>query len=74
MSTAAARAPASLTPGSMAIHWEVEQFNTRYCHCLDNDELEAWPDFFTEDGTYVVTTYDGYRRGLPIGVTYYDSR
>ena len=28
---------------------ELEQLYTDYAHCLDADELERWPDFFTDD-------------------------
>jgi anthranilate 1,2-dioxygenase small subunit len=53
---------------------ELEALNTRYCHCLDDDDLEAWPGFFTADGVYVVTTHQNQQRGFPMGVINYDSR
>jgi anthranilate 1,2-dioxygenase small subunit len=39
-----------------------------YAHCIDDDRLEEWPDFFTEDCFYQVISRDDYDRGLPAGV------
>src|SRR5215813_6920654 len=47
---------------------ELEQLYTDYVHCLDNDELERWPDFFTEDCFYRVTSAENYEAGLPLGL------
>ena len=48
--------------------------NTAYASALDADRLEAWPDFFTEDCVYKVTTAENHRRGLEAGAIYADSR
>ena len=45
-----------------------------YAACLDDDRLEAWPGFFTEDARYRVTSADNYARQMPIGLIYADSR
>ena len=34
----------------------IEALNYDYAHAIDDDRIEAWPDFFTADGRYVVTT------------------
>jgi anthranilate 1,2-dioxygenase small subunit len=47
---------------------QIEAFMADYVHCLDTDQLEAWPDFFTEDGRYRVCTRENYDRGLPLSV------
>jgi anthranilate 1,2-dioxygenase small subunit len=52
----------------------VEDLHGRYVHAIDADRLEEWPDFFTEDGTYRVTTAENEERGLPLPVLYADSR
>jgi len=39
-----------------------------YAHCIDSDDLERWPDFFTEDARYRITTTFNHDRGLPIGI------
>ena len=43
---------------------ELEQLYTDYVHCLDTDELEHWPEFFTEDCFYRVTSAENYEAGL----------
>ncbi|HXC91035.1 MAG TPA: aromatic-ring-hydroxylating dioxygenase subunit beta [Stellaceae bacterium] len=53
---------------------ELEQLYADYAHCLDADELERWPDFFTEDCFYRVTSAENYEAGLPLGLIYATSR
>src|SRR5215471_3052370 len=53
---------------------KVEDLNTRYVQAIDDNKLEAWPDFFTEDGRYLVTTAENHARGLPLGMIYTTSR
>lgn len=48
--------------------------NTAYAGTIDADRLEAWPEFFTEDGFYRITTATNHAQGLPAGVVYADSR
>ena len=50
------------------------QLNADYARALDDDRLEAWPDFFTEPCLYVVTTAENHRRGYAAGVVYADSQ
>ena len=52
----------------------VEQLHARYVHALDSDALEAWPDFFTADGCYRITTAENEARGLPLPVVYAEGR
>ena len=51
----------------------VERY-TDYAHCLDNDALEAWPEFFTEACYYRITSAENFEAGLPIGIVYATSR
>src|SRR6478736_5519311 len=53
---------------------ELEELYTDYVHCLDADELERWPDFFTEDCFYRITSAENYEAGLPLGLIYATSR
>jgi anthranilate 1,2-dioxygenase small subunit/terephthalate 1,2-dioxygenase oxygenase component beta subunit len=48
--------------------------NTAYAAAIDADRLEEWPDFFTEDCLYRITTAENHRQGLQAGVIYADSR
>lgn len=37
-----------------------------YAVCLDEMELEQWPDFFTEDAVYRVTSMENHAEGLEL--------
>lgn len=52
----------------------VEKLHARYAHALDADKLEDWPDFFTENGRYRITTAENEERGLPLSVLYAEGR
>jgi len=52
----------------------VEGLHARYVHALDADRLEDWPQFFTENGTYRITTAENEERGLPLPVLYAEGR
>jgi 3-phenylpropionate/cinnamic acid dioxygenase small subunit len=52
----------------------VERLHARYAQALDADRLEDWPQFFTEDGTYRITTAENEERGLPLPVLYAEGR
>jgi len=58
----------------MVRRWELEQLLTDYVQCLDSDELERWPDFFTEDCFYRITSAENYEASLPLGLIYATSR
>lgn len=39
-----------------------------YAHCIDDDRLEDWPDFFTDDCLYQVISRENFAAGMPAGV------
>ena len=45
-----------------------------YAHCIDSDELERWPGFFTKQARYFVTTAFNQEKGLSIGIIDASSR
>lgn len=45
-----------------------------YAACIDADDLEAWPDFFTADCLYRITTAYNHARGLPVGLIHAHNR
>ncbi len=49
-------------------------FHAAYAETIDSDNLEAWPDFFTEDCHYRITHVENERDGLPAGIIYATSR
>jgi len=52
---------------------EVEDLLNSYAQCIDNDELEKWPDFFTEKCLYQVIPRENHEVGLPTAVMWCDS-
>ena len=50
----------------LAIRLRIEALMADYIHCVDEDRLEEWPDFFTEDGLYRVTSRENYELDLPV--------
>jgi 3-phenylpropionate/cinnamic acid dioxygenase small subunit len=58
----------------VAQYLKVQELNARYVRTIDEDRLEAWPDFFTEDARYRITTADNLEQGLPLGMVYANSR
>ena len=47
---------------------QVESLESAYVQCLDEDRLEAWPDFFTDDGVYKIIPRENADRNLPIAL------
>jgi anthranilate 1,2-dioxygenase small subunit len=63
-----------MSPAEIARRLELETLYTDYAHCLDDDRLEAWPDFFVEDCYYRITSAENFEAGLPLGIVYLTSR
>ena len=40
----------------------------RPLYALDDEDIDRWPQFFTESGLYHLTTKENYDAGLPIGI------
>lgn len=48
--------------------------NAAYARCIDNDQLEQWPDFFSERCLYLITNADNHAAGMQAGMVYADTR
>jgi 3-phenylpropionate/cinnamic acid dioxygenase small subunit len=59
---------------NIELQLKIQDLNARYVQAIDGNKLEAWPDFFTENGRYRVTTAENFERGLPLGLIYATSR
>lgn len=46
----------------------VDELQEDYVQCLDNDEVERWPDFFVEKGVYRITPRENDDLALPISI------
>jgi 3-phenylpropionate/cinnamic acid dioxygenase small subunit len=58
----------------MVLRLELDALYADYAHCLDNDALEDWPGFFTDDCGYRITSAENFEAGLPIGIVYATSK
>jgi 3-phenylpropionate/cinnamic acid dioxygenase small subunit len=59
---------------SGAVRASIEDFLLDYAHRIDDGDLQGWPDFFTEDGTYKIVTRENFEAGLPVGIMLCDGR
>lgn len=53
---------------------QVLELNAAYARAIDSDRLEEWPEFFTDDCLYRVTSADNQRKGYAAGIIYADSK
>lgn len=63
-----------MTPAELTRRLELDALYTDYAHCLDDDRLEEWPNFFVESCYYRITTAENFEAGLPLGLVYLTSR
>lgn len=58
----------------MALHddiiYRAERLTADYIGCIDEDALEQWPAFFTEDALYRILSHDNYKQGLSANFLY----
>ncbi len=52
----------------------IEDFIHDCGHCIDDDLLEDWPWFFTEDCRYQIIDRENHAKGMPVGVVTCDGR
>ncbi len=52
----------------------IEDFIHDCAHCIDDDRLEEWPSYFTEDCRYTIIDRESFQRGMPVGIMTCDSR
>lgn len=58
----------------LTLRLRVDDFYADYAHVLDDDRLEEWPDFFTQDGAYRIVTRENRELGLPLHLIYCDGQ
>ena len=52
----------------LALRLRIEALMADYAHCIDEDRLEEWPEFFTSDGIYRVTSRENFDLDLPVNL------
>ena len=58
----------------LKLRTEIEEFNSDYADALDSGDLDAWPQFFTEDAFYRIQSREDAEAGLPVGLVYCEGR
>lgn len=53
---------------------ELEELYADYVACLDEERLEEWPEFFTDDAVYRIIPRENFARGLPIATWHCESK
>ena len=56
------------------LHRRIENLIYDYAHCIDDDRLEEWPDFFTDDCRYEIISRESRAKNMPVGIMYCDSK
>ncbi len=56
------------------LFFAIAQANAAYARCIDDDRLEQWPDFFTDDCLYRITTAQNLRDGLEASMVFANSK
>jgi anthranilate 1,2-dioxygenase small subunit len=56
------------------LQFAIERLEARYAAAIDDDRLEAWPDFFAEPCRYQIITRENYDKKLPVGIFFANSR
>ena len=56
------------------IRQRIEDFIHDYAHCIDDDRLEEWPDYFTDSCRYQIIDRENHARGSVVGVMNCDSQ
>jgi anthranilate 1,2-dioxygenase small subunit len=58
----------------LSLRLRIDALLANYIHCIDEDRLEEWHNYFTDDGRYKVVTRENYDLGLPVALIYCDGR
>jgi len=61
-------------PVRLVLRLELEELYAAYAACLDDGELERWPEFFTAECRYEIIPRENFDRDLPLAVMRCESR
>src|SRR5262249_35377541 len=56
------------------LRYEVEELYYDYVECLDDEELERWPEFFVEECLYKIIPRENFERNLPLALMLCESK
>lgn len=57
-----------------ALRADLEDFNAQYSLVLDEGDLQAWPEFFTDDAFYSVTARENFDNDMPVGLVHCEGK
>jgi 3-phenylpropionate/cinnamic acid dioxygenase small subunit len=63
-----------LTMSRRDLRLELEELYAENVACLDEERLEEWPEFFTDDAVYRIIPRENFERGLPIATLHCESK
>lgn len=58
----------------LELHLSIGMLHAAYGAAIDEDRLEAWPEFFTPDCQYTITSWENHQRGYAAGIVYCDNQ
>lgn len=61
-------------PGHLQLQYETDQLYAAYAAALDEKRFSDWPEFFVEDGRYILQARENFDRGLPLALMDLESR
>ena len=50
------------------VRQQIEDLIADYAHAIDDDRLEEWPDFFTDDCSYRIINRENHAKGRRVGI------
>ena len=57
-----------------AVRVRIEDMFADYVHSIDDDRIEAWPEYFVENGFYQIISQESYEAGHSIGILHCDGK
>lgn len=58
----------------LQLQYEIDQLNAAYAAALDEKRFGDWPEFFVEDGRYMLQARENFDHGLPLALMDLESR
>jgi len=56
------------------LRFEIDDLYAEYVECLDDGDLERWPELFTNDCLYKIMPRENFERGLPLALMLCESK
>ena len=58
----------------LQLQFDIDQLYAAYAAALDERRFDAWPEFFLEDGRYILQARENFERKLPLALMDLESR